>query len=183
MNNHQLDHQEIERLQGLKGKERIQIPRQVMPEQKPDERRANFREVPYGLEAMTAVLEANRCIQCKKPTCVTGCPVGIDIPSFVHLMAAGDFEGAIRKIKETNMLPAICGRVCPQESQCEEVCLLGKKGEAVAIGRLERFAADWEREHGLVEVPPVGAPTGHSVGVVGCGPAGLTAAIDPPRRA
>ncbi len=102
---------------------------------------------------MIAVLEANRCIQCKKPTCVTGCPVGIDIPGFVQHVATGDFEGAIRKIKETNMLPAICGRVCPQESQCEKECVLAKKGQAVSIGRLERFAADWEREHGKVQPP------------------------------
>jgi glutamate synthase (NADPH/NADH) small chain len=176
--NQPLDPQEIERLQSLKAKERMQIPRQIMPEQEPEARRANFREVPYGLEEMIAVLEANRCIQCKKPLCVTGCPVGIDIPAFVHLIAVGDFEGAIRKIKETNMLPAICGRVCPQESQCEKECVLANKGEAVSIGRLERFAADWERAHDLVEVPPIGAPTGKSVGVVGCGPAGLTVAID-----
>jgi glutamate synthase (NADPH/NADH) small chain len=178
MSDNQLDHQEIERLQGLKAKDRMQIPRQNMREQKPDERRTNFREVPYGLDAMIAVIEANRCIQCKKPACVTGCPVGVDIPSFVQYMAAGDFEGAIHKVKETNMLPAICGRVCPQEQQCEKECVLAKKGQAVAIGRLERFAADWERKYGMVETPPIGAPTGKSVGVVGCGPAGLTAAID-----
>ena len=127
---------------------------------------------------MTAILEANRCLACKKPACVDGCPVGIDIPGFVALVAQGDFEGAIRKVKETNMLPAICGRVCPQEAQCEALCVVGKKGDPVAIGRLERFVADWEREHGLVEPPPIGAPTGKSVGVVGSGPAGLTAAID-----
>jgi glutamate synthase (NADPH/NADH) small chain len=176
--NNQLDRQEIERLQNLKGKERMQIPRQEMPEQAPEVRRTNFKEVPFGLEEMIAVLEANRCIKCKKPTCVSGCPVGIDIPGFVSLVAVGDFEGAISKIKETNMLPAICGRVCPQESQCESQCVLAKKGQAVSIGRLERFAADWEREHGKVAPPPVGEPTGKSVGVVGCGPAGLTVAID-----
>lgn len=174
----QLDSHEIERLRSLKPKERMQIPRQQMPEQAPDARRANFREVPYGLPAMTAILEANRCLACKKPACVEGCPVGIDIPGFVALIAQGDFEGAVRKVKETNMLPAICGRVCPQESQCEALCVLGKKGEPLAVGRLERFVADWEREQGLVEPPPIGAPTGKSVGVVGSGPAGLTAAID-----
>ena len=116
---------------------------------------------------MTAILEANRCLACKKPACVEGCPVGIDIPGFVALIAQGDFEGAVRKVKETNMLPAICGRVCPQESQCEALCVLGKKGESLAVGRLERFVADWEREQGLVEPPPIGAPTGKSVGVVG----------------
>ncbi len=177
-NHHSPDPQEIERLQALKPKERMQIPRQEMPEQPPDERRANFLEVPYGLDEMIAVLEANRCIQCKKPTCVAGCPVGIDIPAFVQHIATGDFEGAIRKIKETNMLPAICGRVCPQEAQCEKECVLAKKGESVAIGRLERFAADWERVKGALAIPAVGAPTGKSVGVVGCGPAGLTVAID-----
>jgi len=175
---HSLDPHEIERLQALKGKERMQITRQEMPEQAPSERRTNFREVPFGLPEMMAVLEANRCIQCKKPTCIAGCPVGIDIPGFVSRIAAGDFEGAIRKIKETNMLPAICGRVCPQEAQCEKECVLAKKGEAVSIGRLERFAADWERQNGRVQTPSVGAPTGKNVGVVGSGPAGLTAAID-----
>ncbi len=174
----ELNPKEIETLRALSAKERMQIPRQAMPEQDPDERRANFREVPYGLPPMTAVVEANRCLACKKPTCVEGCPVGIDIPGFVALIARGDFEGAIRKVKETNMLPAICGRVCPQESQCEANCVLGKKGDPVAIGRLERFVADWEREHGLMEPPPIGEPTGKSVGVVGSGPAGLTVAID-----
>lgn len=174
----ELDPKEIETLRGLSVKERMQIPRQVMPEQAPDERRANFREVPYGLPPMAAVVEANRCLACKKPLCVEGCPVGIDIPGFVALIARGDFEGAIRKVKETNMLPAICGRVCPQESQCEANCVLGKKRDPVAIGRLERFVADWEREHGLMEPPPIGEPTGKSVGVVGSGPAGLTVAID-----
>ena len=104
--------------------------------------------------------------------------MGIDIPAFLACVAAGDFEGGIRKMKETNMLPAICGRVCPQEEQCEKVCVTGKKVEPIAIGRLERFVADWEREQGKVEVPAVGEPTGKSVGVVGCGPAGLTVAID-----
>jgi glutamate synthase (NADPH/NADH) small chain len=174
----ELNPKEIETLRGLSAKERMQIPRQAMPEQKPEERRANFREVPYGLPPMTAVVEANRCLACKKPLCVEGCPVGIDIPGFVALIARGEFEAAIRKVKETNMLPAICGRVCPQESQCEANCVLGKKGDPVAIGRLERFVADWEREHGLMEPPPVGEPTGKSVGVVGSGPAGLTVAID-----
>ncbi len=174
----QLDPHEIERLRSLKPKDRMQIPRQEMPEQAPDARRTNFREVPYGLPQVVAVVEANRCLACKKPACVEGCPVGIDIPGFVALVAQGDFESAVRKVKETNMLPAICGRVCPQEAQCEALCVLGKKGDPVAIGRLERFVADWEREHGLVEPPPIGAPTGKSVGVVGSGPAGLTAAID-----
>lgn len=173
-----LDPHEIERLHSLKPKDRMQLPRQEMPEQAPDARRTNFREVPYGLPAMAAIVEANRCLACKKPACVEGCPVGIDIPGFVALIALGDFESAVRKVKETNMLPAICGRVCPQEAQCEALCVVGKKGDPVAIGRLERFVADWEREHGLVEPPPTGAPSGKSVGVVGSGPAGLTVAID-----
>lgn len=174
----QLDRDEISRLQGLKNKERMQITRQKMPEQKANVRNRNFKEVPLGYSQMTAILEANRCIKCKKPGCVGGCPVGIDIPGFIIEIASGDFEAAIRKMKETNMLPAICGRVCPQESQCEEVCIIGKKGDPVAIGRLERFVADWEREQGKMEVPQVGTPSGKSVGVVGCGPAGLTVAID-----
>ncbi len=174
----ELDRNEIARLGALKNKERMAIPRQSMPEQEAAVRRHNFDEVPKGLPPMVAVTEANRCIQCKKPKCIAGCPVGIDIPAFIACVAAGDFEGGIRKMKETNMLPAICGRVCPQEEQCEKVCITGKKGEPVAIGRLERFVADWEREQGKMEVPEVGAPTGKSVGIVGAGPAGLTVAID-----
>ncbi|MGE5250303.1 MAG: NADPH-dependent glutamate synthase, partial [Bacteroidota bacterium] len=136
------------------------------------------REVPFGLPSMVAVTEANRCLQCKKPACIAGCPVGIDIPRFVSCVAAGDFAAAIQVVKETNMLPAICGRVCPQEQQCQKECVLAKKGEAVSIGRLERFVADWERDHNLIQTPPVGPDTGKSVGVVGSGPAGLTVAID-----
>jgi len=162
----------------MRPKERRDIPRQDMPQQDPEVRSHNFEEVPYGLPSMAAVREANRCIECKKPSCVIGCPVGIDIPGFVSRVAAGDFQGGIRKLKETNMLPAICGRVCPQEEQCESQCVLGKKGEPVAIGRLERFVADWERREGLAEVPAIGEPTGKSVAVVGAGPAGLTVAID-----
>ncbi len=174
----ELDAEEIERLKKLNNKERMKIPRQKMPEQEPAERRTNFREVPHGLPPMSAVLEANRCIQCKKPLCVKGCPVGIDIGGFIHCIAVGDFEGGIRKMKETNMLPAICGRVCPQEEQCEKVCVLAKKNQPVAIGGLERFVADWEREQGKARTPAAGSPTGKSVAVVGSGPAGLTAAID-----
>ncbi len=178
MKENQLDTKEIERLKTLKAKDRMQIPRQKMPEREPDERRKNFREVPHGLPAMVAVVEANRCIQCKKPLCIKGCPVEIDIPAFIKCVAEGDFEGGIRKMKETNMLPAICGRVCPQEELCEKVCVIGKKKQPVAIGRLERFVADWEREYGEARVPDPGPPTGKSVGVVGSGPAGLTVAID-----
>ncbi|NOZ87169.1 MAG: NADPH-dependent glutamate synthase [Deltaproteobacteria bacterium] len=158
--------------------ERMKMPRQPMPEQDPGERARNFKEVPYGYSPETAMLEASRCLECKKPTCMEGCPVGIDIPSFVNLVAEGDFRGAVRKIKETNMLPAICGRVCPQETQCEAKCLLGKKSDPLAIGRLERFCADWERASGQVELPDIKPATGKKVAVVGAGPAGLTVAID-----
>jgi glutamate synthase (NADPH) small chain len=154
------------------------IPRQPMPEQPPEVRRHNFEEVPYGYPEETALIEASRCIQCKKPKCVLGCPVSIDIPAFILKIVEKDFVGAIAKIKEANMLPAICGRVCPQETQCEELCILGKKGEPVAIGRLERFLADWEREQGQVPLPECALPSGKKVAVVGSGPAGLSVAAD-----
>lgn len=153
-------------------------PKQPMPEQPPEERKHNFREVPYGYPPEVAVVEATRCIQCQKPKCVDGCPVEIDIPGFIKLIAEHQFAAAARKIKEMNALPAICGRVCPQEDQCEKVCVTGIKGEPVAIGRLERFAADWEREHNLVELPEIAPATGKQVAIVGSGPAGLTVAGD-----
>ncbi|MFQ5465217.1 MAG: NADPH-dependent glutamate synthase [Thermodesulfobacteriota bacterium] len=159
-------------------KERMKIPRQAMPEQDPAERKKNFYEVPYGFSPEAAMEEAKRCIQCKKPLCVGGCPVNIDIPWFLRLIAEGKFVEAARKIKETNGLPAVCGRVCPQEDQCEKVCVIGKKGEPVSIGRLEKFAADFEREHGEVAVPVIPKGTGKHVAVVGSGPAGLTVAGD-----
>jgi len=149
-----------------------------MAERAPEARVGNFEEVPLGYTADEAREEAARCLQCKRPLCVLGCPVNVDIPAFIQLMADGKFAEAARKIKETNCLPAICGRVCPQESQCEERCLTGKKGEAVAVGRLERFAADFERTGHLVEVPPTAPPTGKRIAVVGSGPAGLTVAGD-----
>jgi glutamate synthase (NADPH/NADH) small chain len=149
-----------------------------MPEQKPEERRKNFDEVPYGYSEETAMLEAKRCLQCKKPKCLTGCPVEIDIPSFIYLVAEGHHWEAIQKIKETNSLPAVCGRVCPQEDQCEKYCIVGKKGEPVAIGRLERFLADFEHTSGKVAKPKLAPPTGKKVAVVGSGPAGLTVAGD-----
>lgn len=154
------------------------IPRQKMPEQDPKVRAKNFNEVPYGYPPEVAQLEASRCIQCKKPKCVEGCPVGVDIPAFIKLIREGDFAGAARKLKERNSLPAICGRVCPQEDQCEKFCVIGKKDQPVAIGRLERFAADWEREKGEVTLPEKAPPTGKKVAVVGSGPAGLTVAGD-----
>jgi len=149
-----------------------------MPEQDPDVRRKNFDEVPYGYPEETAILEAKRCLQCKKPPCVAGCPVEIDIPAFIQLVAEGDFIGAAHKIKETNTLPAICGRVCPQESQCEAVCILGRKQDPVAIGRLERFVADYERRAGDIHIPDKAPSTGKKIAVVGSGPAGLTIAGD-----
>ena len=161
-----------------KKEKKEKIPRQKMPEQDPGVRVRNFDEVPLGYSAETAVLEAKRCIMCKKPGCVAGCPVDIDIPAFVKLIAEGDFMGAARKLKETNVLPAVCGRVCPQEDQCEKVCILGKKGDPVAIGRLERFAADFERKSGQISIPDKTPPTGRRIAVVGAGPAGLTIAGD-----
>ena len=152
------------------------VERQPMPEQDPRERARNFLEVPFGYAPETAQVEASRCLECKDPTCVQGCPVGIDIRGFVTLIREGDFQGAIRLIKKDNALPAICGRVCPQETQCEQVCVVGRKHEPVAIGRLERFAADWERAQGEVETPTLAPPTGRRVAVVGSGPAGLTVA-------
>ena len=150
--------------------------RTVMREQDPVERGRNFREVPYGYSEQEAINEAKRCLQCKKPLCVQGCPVNVKIPEFIALIAEGKFIEAARKIKETNALPAICGRVCPQEEQCEVRCILGKKGDAVSIGNLERFAADYEREHGQVEIPQVKPSNGKKVAIVGSGPAGLTCA-------
>jgi glutamate synthase (NADPH/NADH) small chain len=160
----------------METKERMQIPRQKMPEQDPKARGKNFDEVPFGYSEETAVLEAQRCLKCKKPGCVSGCPVEVDIPGFISLIEGKDFIGAAKKIKETNALPAVCGRVCPQEEQCEAKCILAKKGDAVAVGRLERFAADYERNTGKVQVPKIAAATGKKIAVVGSGPAGLTVA-------
>lgn len=154
------------------------LERNEMPRQDPEKRRSNFDEVALGYSHEQALAEARRCIQCKKPSCVAGCPVGIDIPAFILCIADDDMDSAIRELKSMNALPAICGRVCPQETQCEDVCVLGRKGEPVAIGRLERYAADHERKTigpGTVEKP---APTGRKVAVVGSGPAGLTAAAE-----
>ncbi len=154
------------------------IPRQKMPEQDPLKRAKNFEEVPYGYSPETAKLEASRCLFCKKQPCVNGCPVGIDIPGFVKLISEGKHLEAAAHLKETNILPAICGRVCPQEEQCEILCSLSKKFDPVAIGRLERFVADFEREAGEVQVPKIAPPTGKKVAIVGSGPTGLTAAFD-----
>ena len=162
----------------LTNKERMKIPRQIMPEQNPVERRNNFGEVNLGFTEELAKMEALRCIQCPKPTCVDGCPVGVKIGDFIALVAEGDFLGAAEKMKEDNLLPAICGRVCPQEEQCEVKCVVGKKNEPVAIGRLERFVADYERETVGIRVPSLKPKTGKRVAIVGSGPAGLSCAGD-----
>ena len=148
-----------------------------MPEQAPEVRNKNFEEVALGYTAEMAVEEAKRCLQCKKPLCVQGCPVNVKIPEFIALVAEGRFEEAYLKIRETSALPAVCGRVCPQERQCESKCVRGIKGEAVAIGRLERFCADYHMVHGKAETATV-EKNGHKVAVVGAGPAGLTCAGD-----
>jgi glutamate synthase (NADPH/NADH) small chain len=157
-------------------KNNIHLQRTVMREQNPLERGKNFQEVPFGYSEEEAITEAKRCLQCKKPLCVAGCPVNVRIPEFIGLIAEGKFIEAAQKLKETNALPAICGRVCPQEEQCEVRCILGKKGDPVAVGNLERFAADYEREHTLVEIPKVKQSNGKRIAVIGSGPAGLTCA-------
>jgi len=148
-----------------------------MPEQPPKERVKNFKEVPYGYDKETAIEEAKRCLQCKNKPCIEGCPVEIDIPGFIACIAEGDFDKAAEVVKAKNSLPAVSGRVCPYENQCEGKCTLLKIGEPVAIGRLERFIADYEREKG-VKIPKGAASTGKKVAVVGAGPAGLTCAGD-----
>ncbi len=153
-------------------------PRVPMPEQEPKVRARNFLEVPTGYTMKMAQEEASRCLQCKKPGCVNGCPVGVDIPGFIDFIVQGDMSGAIRHLWKMNALPAVCGRVCPQEIQCEGQCIVGKKGQPVAIGNLERFCADYEREHGTGELPPKQPSTGKKVAVVGSGPSGLTVAGD-----
>ncbi|MBU1698088.1 MAG: NAD(P)-binding protein, partial [Proteobacteria bacterium] len=154
------------------------VERAKMPEQDPDVRRRNFEEVPLGLTPEMALVEASRCLQCKKPLCMEGCPVSVKIPEFIKLIAENDFSSAAKKLWETNALPAVCGRVCPQEEQCEIKCIVGKKGDPVAIGYLERFAADWERKNGSGESPVVAKKTGRKVAVIGSGPSGLTVAGD-----
>ncbi len=149
-----------------------------MPRQAPKVRAGNFQEVALGYSIEGAKREADRCLGCRKPFCVAGCPVEVDIPGFIRLIQQDDFIGAAQVIKQTNSLPAICGRVCPQEDQCEKVCVLAKKGAPVAIGRLERFVADYEAQYGAGEKPQKPTPTGKRVAVVGAGPAGLTVAGD-----
>jgi len=153
-------------------KEAVQIPKQ-----KPEERRKNFNEVALGYSEEQALEEASRCLQCPKPQCIQGCPVEIEIPAFIKLLREKKYEDAIAKIKEKNSLPAVCGRVCPQEEQCQQRCVIGKVGEPVSIGRLERWLADWERTTGF-KVPQKTPSTGKKVAVIGAGPAGLTVAAD-----
>ena len=148
-----------------------------MADRPADLRIKDFKEVDCGLSPDEAIIEAERCLQCKKPLCIKGCPVSIDIPAFIQKVAEGDFSGAARTLKEYNMLPAICGRVCPQEAQCEGACVLGIKETPIRIGALERFVADYERMGGA-ELPEVAGPTGKRGAIVGSGPAGLTAAVE-----
>ena len=159
---------------------KLNLNRIPMPRQDPKVRAKNFNEVALGYSLEQAREEASRCIQCPKRSCVDGCPVGVDIPDFIKAVRDGDMPEAVRTLKSKNSLPGICGRVCPQETQCEETCSLAKKGAPIAIGRLERFVADWERANMKAASPPVvpSAPTGKRVAVVGSGPAGLTAAAD-----
>ncbi|MEA3406763.1 MAG: NADPH-dependent glutamate synthase [Chloroflexota bacterium] len=161
---------------------RRRIPRQEMPKQDPEERIHNFDEVALGFTMDLAVAEANRCIQCTRPPCVTGCPVQVRIPEFIKALREGEMEEAASILKDTNSLPAICGRVCPQETHCEEQCVLGLRGEPVAIGRLERFVADWEREHLESKEQASRESNGKRIAVIGSGPAGLTAAGDLAKR-
>ena len=155
----------------------MSLKKNPMPEQAPDVRNKNFEEVALGYTAEMAVDEAKRCLHCKNRPCVAGCPVNVRIPEFIAKVAEGDFAGAYREIALTNSLPAVCGRVCPQENQCEGKCVRGVKGEPVGIGRLERFVADWWMENGSEELTRP-ASNGHRVAVVGAGPAGLTCAGD-----
>jgi glutamate synthase (NADPH/NADH) small chain len=158
------------------------IPRQKMPLLDLPTRKTSFREVALGYTPEQAIAEAKRCIQCKNPRCIPGCPVAIDIPRFIVLIAEGKFLEAYDVIKEANALPAICGRVCPQEDQCEVVCVLAVKGEPVAIGRLERFVADYAFSVNKKDVPPVVTPTGKKVAIIGAGPSGLTCAGELAKR-
>ena len=167
---------------GLSPKDRSSIPQMQMPHRDAKLRARQMDEVALGFTKEQAVVEANRCLQCKNPTCIQGCPVNIDIPGFIAKIATGEFKASVDIIKKTSLLPAICGRVCPQEKQCQKTCMVGKiykdAQKAVSIGRLERFVADWERENNLVTMPEIAPSTGKKVAVIGSGPAGLTVAAD-----
>ncbi len=182
-----LDAAAVAALAGIAGKDlsvkdRIALPVQDMPAQEPKARAANMEEVALGYSEAQAKLEAERCLNCKNAPCIKGCPVGIDIPGFIVKLREGNFQAAVDIIKQTNLLPAVCGRVCPQEVQCQADCTLGKSlksvEKAVQIGRLERFVADWERDNGKVVPPRIKQSTGKKVAIVGSGPAGLTVAAD-----
>ncbi len=164
----------------MKNKERTQLERVSMPEQAADERNKNFTEVNQGLSEEQARLEAQRCLDCVNPTCIAGCPVGINIPRFIKRIEAGELLESARVLKETNTLPAVCGRVCPQEVQCEQTCFYTQKlnKPAVAIGHLERFVADFEQNSGQMSVPQIPQRNGIRVASIGSGPAGLAFAAD-----
>lgn len=157
---------------------KIDLRRREMPKQAPEIRSHNFNEVALGYTPELAVEEARRCLQCKKPLCVPTCPVQVSIPEFIQAVAQGDFAQGARILKQKNALPSVCGRICPQEEQCEKTCALIKPGGQIAIGRLERFLGDWEAAQSYVELPALPAPSGKKVAIVGGGPAGLTAAAD-----
>lgn len=168
----------METVNPLKPSARMKIPRQDSIEQEADRRSRNFQEVSFGLDEQRAAIEAQRCLECKNPVCQDACPVNIDIRGFIQLMLKKDYNGAVNKIREANYLPAICGRVCPQESQCEAECTLGKKHDPVAIGKLERFVADYEMLHNTFNAPHIGERRKEKVAIVGSGPAGLTCAAE-----
>src|SRR5580698_5036631 len=162
----------------LPNKERVKLPRQRVPEQDPQVRAHNFQEVNLGFPVEQARQESLRCIECNKPGCIEKCPVSVNVRAVIDLILAEDYLGAASKVREDNALPAITGRVCPVEDQCESGCVLGKKGESVGIAYLERFVADWERSSGQFGLPKNIAPTGKKVAIVGSGPAGLACAGD-----
>lgn len=162
----------------LSNRDRIKLPHQEMHLRPGELRIKNFDEVPIGYSDEQALEESMRCLHCKKPACIGACPVGIDIPGFIRLIEQGNPGAAAKKIRETNFLPAVCGRVCPQDKQCQAVCVVGRRHHPVGIGNLERYAADYERMNGLLEIPTVQDPTGKRVAIIGSGPAGLSAAYE-----
>ncbi len=162
----------------LTKRERMAMSRPDMPARPTDQRKSDFDEVNLGFTAGLAILEAQRCLMCRRPVCIEGCPVGVQITDFLDLVVAGEFGAAAKVIKQDNSLPAICGRVCPQEDQCEGACVLANKGRPIAVGALERFVADYERDHGLMQAEPATIRTGKSVAIVGSGPSGLACATD-----
>jgi glutamate synthase (NADPH/NADH) small chain len=172
-----MEKMEVANVAETKPKPKIKKEAIEMPKQEPKARVKNFNEVALGYSEAQALEEANRCLQCVKPQCVSGCPVEVSIPEFIKCLKEQKYAEGIATIKTKNALPAVCGRVCPQEEQCQVKCVLGKIGEPVSIGRLERYLADWEREHGF-QLPEKPKPTGKKVAIVGAGPAGLTAAAD-----